>query len=177
MLAFISIVLSSGKPLVIELNKTKISDGTLNQDEEFQLLLKYSKLVNISLDYFQSLYYQQSSLQQQQQQAFKSEYRGYFKLFHMESCMVYGHEVLESGVKYIIGINEQENTDEKGDTYSGLDISIMFSDIQKIYLESRLNPLLDGSDDPSTQIENKDFKNSLRNHICQRFFPSSQTDK
>ena len=167
MINFVSIIDADDKPLVIECNTCNnytAHDGvTSTTKDKLAWQVKYHKLTNMSLDYFQSEFFQPTGRQGEQ-------YLGYFKLFQLSRCIVYGHHVWDTGMKFVIGISEQDNTNAHGQPYTEMDIKLLFSKLQELYTQTKINPF---STDLSKKKKNQSFeqgKQMLAQHIRTIFF-------
>lgn len=143
--SFISLIDEYNEPLLVYVLEGK---------EEVNKVLKYNVFSNISLDYFESQLFEWTSL----------ESSPAVKLFfQLEGVAVFGSLIKPTGLKIVIGFEqEEENADELNDN----DIEQIFIEVKKIYLRVKLNPFFSS---PKSDNQREDFISKLTEKFNELF--------
>ncbi|CCH60879.1 hypothetical protein TBLA_0D03800 [Henningerozyma blattae CBS 6284] len=141
---FVSFIDANNKPILVHVT-AKYRDNIDN-------LLKFNVLSNMSLDYFESQLFEWSSL---------SKNRELKTLFNIDGSKVYGMLIKQTGLKIIIGFNQNIIDDE-------VKIIEVFELIRKIYVKTKCNPFLNiDLNGNLSNISNDDDDNGKNHNLAQ----------
>lgn len=140
--SFISLIDEYNTPLLVHVN--------VKEKDDVNRVLKYNVFSNISLDYFESQLFQWTSLESH------SEVK---LLFQLEGVTVYGCLVKSTGLKIIVGFEQEETIEEDI-------VALLFTKIKKVYLRVKLNPFISALKDDNRR---KELVNKLNEKFEEEF--------
>lgn len=124
---FISLIDEKNTPLLIHVMSY--------ESEDVNKVLKYNTFSNISLDFFESGFFQWNEMSMNH----RNDNSPIRMLFEVEDVTVFGMWVKPSGLKIIIGFNSFDKFENENDPL----VTSVFEKIKKIYIRVKSNPLFD----------------------------------